>query len=114
MLSIVNVSSPIGILQICHEGDAAIVVLNYPPCVFGSFAILLWHLAYPGGGNIWLAAAISRGMLWHELLQNSSRERGCCPGRHSLRFTIYRLSLGGHFVDNALESTTDCLGDAAR
>ena len=32
------------------------------------------------------------GTLFCDLLQNSSRERGCCPGGHSLSFTIYRLS----------------------
>ena len=34
----------------------------------------------------------SRGTLWYDLLQSSSRERSCYPGRHSLRSTIYRLS----------------------
>ena len=37
----------------------------------------------------------SRGTLWYDQLQNSSgsgrRERSCCPGRHSLMSTIYRL-----------------------
>ena len=35
-----------------------------------------------------------RGTLCYDLLHNSSRERDCCPGRHSLRFTIYRLGGG--------------------
>ena len=35
-----------------------------------------------------------RGKLCYDLLQNSSRERGCRPGRHSLRFTIYRFGRG--------------------
>ena len=31
------------------------------------------------------------GVRYGMLLQNSSRERGCCPGRYWLRFTMYRL-----------------------
>ena len=69
-------------------------------CVFGSFACLSWHLADRAGGEIGLATVIifftshSRGTLWYDLLQNCSRKRGCCPGCHSLRFTIYRLGGG--------------------
>ena len=32
-----------------------------------------------------------RGTLCYHLLQNRSRERGCCPGHHSFRCTIYHL-----------------------
>ena len=35
-----------------------------------------------------------RGTLCCDLLQNRSRERGCCLGRHSLWFTIHRLGGG--------------------
>ena len=35
-----------------------------------------------------------RGTLCYHLLQNSICELGCCPGRHSLRFWIYRLGGG--------------------
>ena len=40
---------------------------------------------------IYLEAQQVRGTLWYDLVQDSGRERGCCPGRHSLKFTIYRL-----------------------
>ena len=30
----------------------------------------------------------SRGTLWVDPVKNSRRVRGCCPGRHPLRFTI--------------------------
>ena len=82
------------------DGDAAIIeVLSYCIlCVFGRFACLSWHLADRAGGKIGLAAA----MIFFEapppgyavLRSAFSRARGCCPGRHSLRFTIYRLGGG--------------------
>ena len=39
-----------------------------------------------------------------------SRERGCCPGRHSLKFTIYRLGGGCRYCSHSLIAT-DCLVD---
>ena len=71
------------------------------------------HLADRVSGNIGLATAIiflrrhRRGTLCDDLLQNSGRERGCCPGRHSFRFTIVASVV---VVDNA-HTATDCLGD---
>ena len=46
-----------------------------------------------------------RGTLCYDLLQSSNRERGCCPGCHSLRFDSVVV-----IVDNA-HTATDCLGD---
>ena len=42
-----------------------------------------------------------RGTLCYDLLQSSNRERGCCPGRHSLRFTIYRLGGGCRYCPHS-------------
>ena len=39
----------------------------------------------------------SRGTLWYhtyDLLQNNTRERGCSPGRHTLRLKMYLLGRG--------------------
>ena len=42
-----------------------------------------------------------------------SRERGCCPGRHSLRFTIYPLGGGCRWCPHGVLAT-DRLGDVGR
>ena len=79
------------------DGDAAIIeVLSYCTLrVFGRFACLSWYLADRAGGKIGLATAtIFSGAPppgYAVLRAVRSRERGCCPGRHSLWFTIYRL-----------------------
>ena len=82
------------------DGDAAIIE-DLSSVFCGSFAWLSWQLADRAGNKIGLATAMiffeapQQGYaVLYDLLQNSSRERGCCPGRHSLRFTIYRLGGG--------------------
>ena len=68
--------------------------------VFGSFASLSRHLVYRAvAANVGLRPPLfvlkrhSRGTLWYDLFTaHYSRERICYPGRHSMRFTIYRLS----------------------
>ena len=40
----------------------------------------------------YLFRSSTAGVRYCMIIAQYSRERGCCPGRHSLRFTIYRLS----------------------
>ena len=77
------------------DGDAIIIeVLSYPLYVFGRFASLSWHLADRAGGKIGLATAVilfEGATAGVRCAMTCGCEGGCCPGRHSLRLTIYRL-----------------------
>ena len=84
----------------CHarisDGDAAIVdVSSYPLC-FRSLRVVV---VARGRSRRWQRWACERHdfcrgantVIRCDMIYMYSRERGCCPPRHSLRFTIYRL-----------------------
>ena len=97
-------------------------VLNTTLCVSGSFASLSRKLACielvgkngPVAANAYFNAPQPKDAMVRSVTAQNSSERGCCPGRHPLRFTIYRLSRCCFCLLSKIPfdiDTADCLGD---
>ena len=86
------------------DGDADIIdVLSYPLC-FRSLRLVVVAL---GRSSWWRNWACDRHVFFIGATAGvrcamiRSREHGCCPGRHSLRFTIYRLGGGRRYCSHS-------------
>ena len=82
------------------DGDAAVIAALSYPLRFRSLHLVVVALDRSSWWQLGLRPPCfffrrhRRGTLCYDLLQNTSRERGCCPGRHSLKFTVHLLGGG--------------------